>query len=413
MNNKLIRLSFIYLAFYCFWGFIFSHIVFIPQASVYPAFLLLAGLFIFTILSTNNRRVYKNSRNLWIPFLLLTIISFFIILNLENVIYRIVCLVLLLLATRCDIRKYIPKKFIFYTGIVTAIGILIQIMLPSFYYAYISGIFTNYGDIISEWAESGYGFAGFNYQLSHTANSLIITEGICLYFFLDMFPRCSNKKWMFYSVTALIILCVFLTGKRLFSLLSIGLPLIIYIVSKRHKGVFLALFLGLFVTFSASYFIENASLFENSRLLHRFAQTVSDARDGENWSSDRDILANIAVELFKSNPLSGIGVGQYHVLSGEDTDVHNSYLQVLCEQGIFGFVLFIIPLMFCLIRTISYMRYRKYSESTLRYLKFSLFVQLYFVMYAFTGNVVVDPGNFCMYFMAIAVFVSIEAFEVN
>ena len=69
----------------------------------------------------------------------------------------------------------------------------------------------------------------------------------------------------------------------------------------------------------------------------------------------------------------GIGLGRYKELSQFDTDVHNSYLQVLCEMGIIGFVCYIVPL---LINLISCIKKNRYKNN--KYLKVALFIQLFF-----------------------------------
>lgn len=404
MSEKVIKLSLFYSCFYSFWGFLFTHTTIFPQNSVYPAFILMGVLFVYSYMKSRTNLIIQNDGQIWMPFLLYTFLSFLAISNLENVTYRLVCILLLLLALKCNLCVLIPKRFIFFTGIITMVGIFVQMTMPGFYAIHISSMFAGYRSIVEHWAETGYGFVGFNYQLSHTANSLIIAEGVFVYFFYDMFPACKTKAWIYWILMALFIVCLFLTGKRLFSLLSFGLPLMVYVLSKKQssKTIYLTLFMSIIGYVAVSYFISNSSSFENSMLFHRFSQTVNDVQTGDNWSSDRELLADQAIDFFHSNPILGIGVNSFHKLSSEKTDVHNSYLQVLCEQGILGFVLFIIPLIICINKTIRRLKVEK-REMTIKYLKFSLFVQLYFILYAFTGNVTVDFGNFFHYFLSIAI----------
>ena len=67
-------------------------------------------------------------------------------------------------------------------------------------------------------------------------------------------------------------------------------------------------------------------------------------------NSERMKLINIGIEEFKSNPILGIGIGNYNVYAQEvlnynfrsdNLTTHNIYLELLAETGIIGFILFI------------------------------------------------------------------------
>lgn len=78
-------------------------------------------------------------------------------------------------------------------------------------------------------------------------------------------------------------------------------------------------------------------------------------------TSGRIVLWSLAISLFKSSPLLGIGWGNYAnfapVINGEDVaEAHNNYLQVLCESGIVGFILIIVPIIIVYVDTIRVLR---------------------------------------------------------
>lgn len=411
MKEKYLNYALCYLMLFCCWSFVCTHTSLLPNNSIYIAFLLLLVLFLKAFVS-GSKLTKSSGLGLWMPYLIITCLGFFTQLVLENFTYRLVAILLLLLTVRYDFNSIQPLKILVYSGIFTIIGIFFQMLLPTLYYAYVSPLFLSYSNLVERWAESGYGFVGFNYQLSHTANILLVSEGVFLYFGKTIFSALSQKRWVFNTMSVLFIVSVMLTGKRLFSLMAILLPIIVYIISKKNTGkiIILSLFIGCFVYLGVEYFVENASRFENSQLLHRWASTVTDAKQGEDISSNRTLLADEAIRLFNENPVTGIGVGRYHKRCSLSTDAHNSYLQVLAEQGIVGFLCFIIPLIMCLIKTLNLIKYNCNIESG-NYLKLSLFIQLYYILYSLSGNVFVDPGNFLIYFYAVAIMIHINSFN--
>lgn len=412
--NKLLIHSLRYLCFYGFWGFVFTKTIFFPQTSVYFAFGILLLLFVLTTL-----RTYKRSKSsgsvivLWMPYLLLTVLSFFMIFKLESFSYWLVCILMLTIATKTDFCNNIPIKFIFWCGIISIVGIWVQMMLPEFYNAYVRPVFTGGGSTIQLWMESGYGYNGFTYQLANTANNIICAEAFTFYFFNDLFPKQKGKRLVYWTVVTIFILSVLLTGKRTYALIAVFVPIIVYFVEKRLSAGSLLLLLigGGLLIIGVEYFINNVSLFENSKYLHRFSETVELSQSGGDITSKRQDLAEEAIQLFEENPLLGIGVNEFNKRSVDNTDVHNSYLQVLCEQGIVGFIFFIIPLFYCLTRTISFLKKNYYSCTQINYLKVSLFLQLYFIIYALTGNVIIDFGCFSMYFLAVSIFVNVQLYD--
>ena len=81
-----------------------------------------------------------------------------------------------------------------------------------------------------------------------------------------------------------------------------------------------------------------------SAIIYRFAGLILDRSDRnldrrlENWGG--------GVEAFLSNPLFGIGYGQYHdfrpmVTSLTTADIHQTYLGILVETGLVGFIIFV------------------------------------------------------------------------
>ena len=115
-----------------------------------------------------------------------------------------------------------------------------------------------------------------------------------------------------------------------------GLVLIILInilfwffVNKSHnKNIFKKLFrtcllISLFIIFS----IRFIDLYEGSRISNRVTQTTQ-------REDSREVLFWEGIEVFTENPFIGVGLGQFPFYSKYKLFTHNSYAEILAEQGI-------------------------------------------------------------------------------
>ena len=119
----------------------------------------------------------------------------------------------------------------------------------------------------------------------------------------------------------------------------------------------LLLFTGIALLLAAFLFMKrfgSSSRFIASTMQGLMAGDVSNGRISR-WKK--------AVEIFCQNPIIGMGWGRFgnYYLGRNDVVtelniykyVHNDYLNVLCETGIFGFIIIYIPLLILLILTIK------------------------------------------------------------
>ncbi len=212
-----------------------------------------------------------------------------------------------------------------------------------------------------------------------------------------------KNKMLRYLLLALYIIAIFLTGKRTISLISITLPILISVLKTPSKKYIWTLILLSAFSFAIYYFINNANTYLYIPGLGRIAQTVVDASNGIDVDSGRNALFVKALEGYRQNSLLGIGIGNFPTWSGMGMAVHNMYLQTLCEQGIIGFLLFIIPLVLCLVKCIASLRNCSDDKDILS-LKLILWVQFYFIIYGFTGNPTVNINGFILYFYSIMMY---------
>lgn len=398
-SSKLIQYTFSFFLLYALWDFIFTNTIIASSVFVYASMAILAFTF-GKLLLCKKTKTLDMSAKIWMPFLFLTSFCWFLKFKLEFVVYLFSCIAILILPSKVSIQDNIPKKLLFWGGIFAFVGIIVQMLMPSLYNSYVLPLFIN-NDVLSQWIEKEYGFAGFTYQLAATANILLAAEAVWLYCRKDF--KCN--KLLYCSILMIFILGVFLTGKRSHSAMSVVIPLIVYLFSRKNicRSIASIIFVGIVGIIAVLFFMEHSTEYSDSIILRRFASSVENFQSGDDISSGRAELGQEALKM--SGSLFGIGLGNFKLSSKFDMDAHQTYYQVLCEQGIIGFILFVIPIIFCLIRTIKLLRlYRGNSDM----LKLSLFWQMYFILYSFTGNTMNDRANYFFYFFAIALFSDIR-----
>ncbi len=383
---------------YPLWCWVFSQTIFKNDMVNYLFFVLTAVLFALILFKHSGGWLIDKSTKIWLPslfyILFLASIGFFA----EMIAWWFCCIALLLISVKYKITELIPIKVFVFCGVFAIVGIGVQLLYPSFHSAYVYPLFIK-GDTLQSWAE-GYGLAGFTYQLAITAFYLLYFEAVWLY----IYGR-KHKPSYFWIVLVLIILSVFLTGKRTLSLISVIVPLFVFLLSQH--SFFKILVLGSLIMLVSilvfDIFISNYAEYTDNIFLRRFSDTVDAMQMGGDIESQRGELRELAIKAWNEHPIFGIGLGNYRDYTHAYTDAHNAYLQVLCEQGIIGFVLWVVPLFMCLLYTFEALKRCPRKSDEKKWLQFSLCLQLQFVIYAFTGNPMSNIDRFITYFFAIAI----------
>lgn len=106
-------------------------------------------------------------------------------------------------------------------------------------------------------------------------------------------------------------------------------------------------------------------------IFYRYVRTIENILCGYDFTSGRTQLFAWAIEGFRSAPVFGIGFDQYVTLvnplltdieGSTISDAHNIYLQFLCETGIVGTVLTMIPIVYIFVTTCRCLRHAKKLE---------------------------------------------------
>lgn len=415
-NNILLTIILSLIVFYALWGFVYSSTIY-GSKSFQRVHLILIFILSFFFVGRNGLGNLTKTGVAWTPYFAyslayLTYTLLFLSSNFILFIEYYVCLIMLVIAARTPLLYQVPVKFIFWSGFFAISGIAVQAFLPDFYSSRISGIFVS-EDSILKWSEREYGLSGFTSQIAITARIIIYGEIVILFLKEILLPKKLQKRIPFYLLLALFIIGVLLTGKRLHFLVAASLPFIVPILLERmsEKKIIIFLTIMLLLIFAGELLISNIDSIMQSSMFRRLALTYTMLQNGEDITTGRIEFYKKAWDAFLDYPIFGIGLGEYSKYTGVDHYPHNTYLQVLCEQGLVGFFFFVIAIFLSIRKTIDLVR-REESKSNQSYLKVSLGIQIFYILYCVTGNELSGAG-LIMYFLSIAILVSVEKLNIR
>lgn len=403
MRKISVQTLFVLLIVHIFFGFIWTQTrVSVPYMNNIIAllFAILWGILLF-----KHAQIYVNlGVMIWIPFLLYTMFGYLIQGEIVYFCLWTICLFIMFLgsSTTYNIYSHAPFGTIFYIGLFLCIGVYFELIFHDFYDTYIAPFYLTADRIISM-GRGNYGFAGFSYQLDTTAVPILYAIGIILYCYegLKKDKYLLLKRILLYLIFTM---AVILTGKRMNALLAVIVPGLIFVFSDKNStkrirncmGMGIASLIGIYFLFT------NAEILYNSSLFHRVGSTIIGIQKGIDITAGRTDLYEKALDLYRNNRIFGVGVGNFMNYTHADTDVHNVYLQVLCEQGIIGEVLLILPLAINIIYTFKLLHCADNEKDDGIY-KFSLFVQFVYIFYSITGNLNVNMYGYMIYFIILAI----------
>ena len=218
-----------------------------------------------------------------------------------------------------------------------------------------------------------------------------------------------NKMDMIGMVLTLVAL--FTSGKRTFTLMAIMAYILVVKLNddpgKRKK--FITLTSLMIIAVVVAYFaVPSVRL-----VLERF-QTYA----GDTTYNGRAYYWEAAGQIFLAHKFTGIGMGcfsQYfdvffHRLGNlEAYDAHNVYIQMAAELGIIGEGLVLTLFIFCLAKTIMLFKNKtlKNDRDSMYVLVYSIFLQIWFILYCMTGNPLYGAGQCFFYFSAVSMMLSV------
>lgn len=315
--------------------------------------------------------------------------------------FYILCAILLIISSEIDGDSlYRSLKLIKVFGIIFAVGCYWQFLFPGQYFSILYPHFGyDYQQSITRQFAYNKMCTGFTSQTAVSVQFIIMGIMSVLY---GNFHKNESYRWT--DILELIILTggLLLTGKRSPILnFSIAYFVVFWITVKRGQR-FRRLLQGCaflcVIVLILLFVVPSNTEFESRNTFVRLMESAAEDSEGGDISNGRFVLAAVALSYFSDNPMSGIGWGKFAELN-DITGVHNIYLQLLCECGLFGFIIVVGAMMHMYIKTIKILKdirlKKAYTLTSIT--KCSVFIQTYILTYGFFGNPIYDQNYLLMY----------------
>ena len=209
------------------------------------------------------------------------------------------------------------------------------------------------------------------------------------------------------------LLALILPAKR--TLFAIGIVLCVFYMlffTERKKRI-IVIAMGLLLLLMIIIFAEDIPGLSN--ILVRFTEN-----SGDTSLNGRSYLWERAIQMIKAKPVTGFGYGSYNTFAsiyGVRTSstgdwafhAHNIYLQVLAETGLIGGFALFSSMLFSLFRlSVLYRRRTLLTETQRELMAFALLMQMCFLVYGITGNILYGTNQMCLFLFTFGIVVSLE-----
>ena len=215
--------------------------------------------------------------------------------------------------------------------------------------AFVLGLFVSIYDMLSVYLSFDYGYDRITAG-EFNANQIAIYLALGIPFAWYMLLQ--NRRTIFYWFNAVYLplaaFCLILTGSRTGMIVGlVGLsiiPFTFFRLNVTGKKTILALFAGIliFMTFNYQQIMPNIE-----HNIERLIETQQQIEGGH--ISGRGSIWRAGVRVFTENPIMGVGSGSFGIsiieYHGRHMSAHNTYLAVLVEGGMIGFIIFLFVLL--------------------------------------------------------------------
>ncbi len=310
-----------------------------------------------------------------------------------TILYAIVASEITLYVLLSDMRLFNYKKIIkivIVYGLINALFVIVQFLLGDVFNNALYSLLNSDGvTTASHYYRLGYYF-GFFYTPSDPAGMIAFAMfALLLYFTIRR-----HGVFRLFSIKTVLLLLMFipllLTGKKGILFISIfSFIIVILMLYANRKQWIRAISLVVIISAVAIvlyFYIRSNQDMEIFRRLNTFFDNY---QAGENFDSNRSFVWGYALSAWQDNLLFGIGWRNFRFITtaiyGSAHEVNCDYLQLLCETGIVGLTLTLIPMIVFLKRTLLVMKIvisDKFKLDEQWCIICAAFIQFFFVVYA-------------------------------
>lgn len=300
-------------------------------------------------------------------------------------------------------------KILKFVGIFYAVFTLLSYFSSDFYFAFIYPTISRASSQVAarlmRLYNSGY-MCGITAHYS--TNGIYLGLGV-IPFFIDcmcsksMFNK--NERLLNWFGFVLVLLSLFLTGKRAHLIFTLAALLIVYYMYNADKQfsrwfkIIGIIGLGALAVYFAAQFMP--------QVLNALNRIIETSKEG-NFDMGRDELKVFAFLAFLRKPLLGYGWSWFpnnNTISPGDY-AHNVYYEILCETGVVGTVIIGLLFIATLIRAMKLLHkisIRKwvYPEFYRRMICCATAYEIFFLLYCSTGNPLYEYSCYLPYFIFI------------
>lgn len=233
-------------------------------------------------------------------------------------------------------------------------------------------------------------------------NGISVSAAILFYFSVWIVDK--SKRKLRIALILVSILGIIVASERS-NFVFVPFPAIaiyFYFSDKKKWPIFLKICLGVLIAFALFFFLR--SYLVRFTAFARLYSTYDMLMTGDAISSGRDRMNDIALRLWKNKPIFGNGWFYFYynnkdiLENGQYVHVHNFILELLCDCGIVGTIVALVPFAFAMIKNASAL-----SNNNSYVLRFTLSMQIFFFADSLFHVSLYSPNIITMYFITIII----------